>query len=187
MVYQSMNSFEIASNDNHGDIIELVEIDGKIESKQDSNPVPIERFPLPEPAPTTVTVETKEALVTTRELEVLRLVNIERQKDGKKPLTYLSDLEKGANIRALDIIELWSHKRPNGTQFFTAFEYLNYSKLGENLASGPKTPKDAVAMWMKSGGHRENILNDEYEQMAIAVSEDAEGKLYWVQILYRGR
>jgi len=181
---QSLNSFRITNND---DNIEQVDIDDKVEPTQDSDLVPIEQPPLPKPAPTTVLVVTKPEDKTIRELEVLKLVNIERQNDGKEPLTYLSNLEKGANIRALEIKELWSHTRPDGTLFYTAYEYMNYRTIGENLAAGYTTPEEVVAGWMSSEGHRTNMLNEDYEQMAIAVSEDADGRLYWVQILYRGR
>lgn len=128
-----------------------------------------------------------EVLAEARELEVLRLVNYERQANGSNPLTYMSTLEKGANIRALEIIKLWSHTRPDGTIFVTAYEYLSYAKIGENLASGPKTPNEVVAGWMSSEGHRRNMLDGDYEHMAISVSEDEERRLYWVQIFYRGR
>lgn len=151
-------------------------------------PAPVEQPSNPKPAPQPVQVapqpEVKEA---TKELEVLRLVNIERQKAGKKPLKYLSTLEQGANIRALEIIDLWSHTRPDGTRFVTAFDYIQYAKIGENLASGCRTPKDVVALWMSSDNHRKNILSENYEYMAIAVSTNAEGRLFWVQVLYQGK
>lgn len=40
---------------------------------------------------------------------------------------------------------------------------------------------------MKSFGHRQNILDETYEQMAMSISEDEEGRLFWVQIFYRGK
>lgn len=151
-------------------------------------PIPAEQpskpTPKPQPVPVAPQPEVQEA---TRELEVLRLVNVERQKAGKRPLEYMSSLEQGANIRALEIIDLWSHTRPDGTRLVTAFDYMQYAKLGENLASGCRTPKDVVSLWMNSDNHRQNILSENYESMAIAVSTNAEGRLYWVQVLYQGK
>lgn len=151
-------------------------------------PAPVEQPSNPKPAPQPVQVAPKpEVKEATKELEVLRLVNIERQKAGKKPLKYLSALEQGANIRALEIIDLWSHTRPDGTRFVTAFDYIQYAKIGENLASGCRTPQDVVALWMSSDSHRQNILSDKYEHMAIAVSKNEQGRLYWIQVLYQGK
>lgn len=153
-----------------------------------SVPIPAEQPSKPTPAPQPVPVAPQpEVQEATRELEVLRLVNVERQKAGKRPLEYMSSLEQGANIRALEIIDLWSHTRPDGTRFVTAFDYMQYAKLGENLASGCRTPKDVVSLWMNSDNHRQNILSENYESMAIAVSTNAEGRLYWVQVLYQGK
>lgn len=186
MLNQRMNSYGISNNDINDDNNELVDIDDKLDSKEESDPVTIEQPPLPDPK--TVPLEMNpEVLAATRELEVLRLVNYERQTYGSNPLTYMTTLEKGANIRALEIIKLWSHTRPDGTIFVTAFEYMTYAKIGENLASGPETPNEVVAGWMSSEGHRRNMLDGDYEHMAISVSEDEEGRLYWVQIFYRGR
>jgi uncharacterized protein YkwD len=155
--------------------------------KPEPKPIPVEQAkPKPEPQPVPV-VPQQEVQEATKELEVLRLVNIERQKAGIKPLKYLSALEQGANIRALEIIESWSHTRPDGTRFVTAFDYLQYAKIGENLASGCRTPKDVVALWMSSNSHRQNILNEKYEHMAIAISKNSEGRMYWIQILYQGK
>jgi uncharacterized protein YkwD len=167
-ISQSLSSLYISNSDDISNFEESV-----------SEPVPTQHLPTPEPKPVVSTI--------TRELEVLRLVNIERQKDGVNPLTYMIDLEKGADIRALEIKELWSHTRPDGTVFFTAFDYIRYSKIGENLAAGPETPQEAVSRWMKSFGHRQNILDETYEQMAMSISEDEEGRLFWVQIFYRGK
>lgn len=180
-ISQSLNSLYISNSDNVNNLDVLV-----------TEPVPAEQqptpVPSPEPTPVTPTPEPKPAVVTlSKELEVLRLVNLERQKDGINPLTYLIDLEIGANIRALEVKELWSHTRPDGSVFYTAFEYMHYAKIGENLAAGPETPKEAVAGWMRSDGHRLNILDKTYEQMAMSISEDAEGRLFWVQIFYRGK
>jgi uncharacterized protein YkwD len=166
IISQSLNSLYISNNDNTSDI-----------DRTGSEPVPVEFTPKSEPVVITVALK----------LEVLKLVNIERQNDGKKPLTYMNDLEKGANMRAIEVKELWSHTRPNGTLFFTAFEYLRYTKIGENLAAGPETPNEAVTGWMRSIGHRSNILDETYEQMAMSISEDDEGRLFWVQIFYRGK
>ena len=52
-------------------------------------------------------------------VEVLELVNIERENAGLEPLELDEDLVRLANIRAEEIVENFSHTRPNGTSCFT--------------------------------------------------------------------
>jgi uncharacterized protein YkwD len=124
----------------------------------------------------------------TWELEILRLTNIERQKAGLKLLKYNTTLEDGAKIRSIEIITHFSHTRPDGTRFFTVFgsDFL-YRNIGENLASGFRSPEQVVAAWMNSESHRANILNEKFEELSVAITKGEDGKNRWVQIFYRSR
>jgi uncharacterized protein YkwD len=124
----------------------------------------------------------------TWELEILRLTNIERQKAGLNLLKYNATLEDGAKIRSIEIITHFSHTRPDGTRFFTVFgpDFL-YRNIGENLASGFRTPEQVVAAWMNSESHRANILNEKFEELSVAITKGEDGKYRWVQIFYRAR
>lgn len=120
--------------------------------------------------------------------EVFRLTNIEREKNGLKPLKYNTKIQSAANTRAVEIIDKFSHERPNGTRFHTAFDGVNYSRLGENLANGFRTPEQVVNAWMKSDGHRNNILNPDYQEMTVGITITEENNYYqWVQIFYTGK
>lgn len=124
----------------------------------------------------------------TWELEVVRLTNIERQKAGLSILTYKSSLDAGAKIRANEIITHFSHTRPDGSRFFTVFgENFQYRNIGENLASGFRSPEQVVNGWMNSDSHRANILNSNYEEISVAITQGDDGRYRWVQIFYRGR
>ncbi len=115
--------------------------------------------------------------------EVLRLVNVERMKAGLKPLTTNSTISKAANKRAKEIVKSFSHTRPNKTPFYTVFkEYkLSYKAAGENIAYGQKSPKEVVTTWMKSSGHRANILSKKFGKIGVGVYKSG-GRLYWTQI-----
>ena len=52
------------------------------------------------------------SIVSADEWEVLRLVNSERSARGLSPLTTFSTLQSGAEIRAREIVTLFSHTRP---------------------------------------------------------------------------
>ena len=121
---------------------------------------------------------------STWEMEVIRLTNIEREKAGLPALKYNSKLQPGADIRAQEIITHFSHTRPDGSRFFTAFD-ISYRSIGENLASGFRSPDAVVAGWMGSEGHRANILADKFTEMAVSITQDENGRYRWVQIFYR--
>lgn len=143
--------------------------------------------PEPQPEPKVEAVAVSTQVAETWELEVVRLTNIERQNAGLPILKYNNNLQQGANIRAQEIITSFSHTRPDGSRFFTAFGNLQYRNIGENLASGYRSPEAVVNAWMNSEGHRANILKPEYQEITVAITQGDDGKYRWVQIFYRGR
>lgn len=116
--------------------------------------------------------------------EVVRLVNVERQKAGLSPLTLDKRVEAAANVRAKEICEYFSHTRPNGTSCFTALDEVGaaWYMAGENIAAGFSSPAAVMNGWMNSQGHRENILTREYTGIGVGCYKDASGRLYWVQL-----
>ena len=116
--------------------------------------------------------------------EVLRLVNIERSKAGLPAFTTAPALREAANIRAKELETLFDHKRPDGSQYYTALEEcsVSYSPSGENIASGHTSPEHVVNGWMNSPGHKENILRDSFGKMGVGVHKTEDGSLTWVQL-----
>lgn len=115
--------------------------------------------------------------------EVLRLVNIERAKEGLSQLTTNSTLEKAAYIRSQEIKQSFSHTRPNGSSFSTILKEMNisYQAAGENIAYGQKTPEAVVNAWMNSSGHRANIMSKNFNKLGVGcyISNNV---VYWTQI-----
>lgn len=116
--------------------------------------------------------------------EVLRLINIERQKEGLSALTTSSSLTDAANKRAIEIKELFSHTRPDGSSCFSVLDEfnVNYRSAGENIAYGQKTPKAVVEAWMNSSGHRANIMSSKFGKVGIGCYVGSNGTLYWTQL-----
>lgn len=56
--------------------------------------------------------------------------------------------------------------------------------VAENVAYGPGTGKEVVAMWENSSGHRKNILGD-YKYIGIGTATDRRGIIYYTQIFVR--
>ena len=118
--------------------------------------------------------------------EVLYLVNLERAKVGAAPLRLADDLQFAADIRAQEIVKLFSHTRPDGSDCFTAMENRGRT-CGENIAAGHSSAAETVEQWMNSDGHRENILNPNFRELGVgyAYEEYSTYHHYWVQ-LFRG-
>jgi len=119
--------------------------------------------------------------------EVFALTNIEREAVGLHPFEHDKELAEAAQIRANEIVEYFSHSRPDGGHFSGAFVEADviYSQWGENLANGQKNPDEAIAMWMESDSHRAAMLSHDYHYMGVGVCVDESGKLFWVQT-FRG-
>ena len=114
--------------------------------------------------------------------EVIRLVNIERAKYGLSALKKDQGAVSAARIRAKEIVQSFSHTRPDGRSCFTAAKDLgvSYSTAGENIAYGYADPQKVVNGWMNSEGHRKNILSSSFSKIGVGCYSS--GKvLYWSQ------
>lgn len=118
--------------------------------------------------------------------DVLTLVNNERRAQGLSELQLDPTLTQAANTRAKEIVESFSHTRPDGSSCFTAVDQLGYSyrALGENIAAGYTSASDVMSGWMNSPGHRQNILTSYYGKLGVGYYEDPSQpyRYYWVQI-----
>ena len=112
-------------------------------------------------------------------LEANNLVNDIRAEAGLNELAWDNNLESVANVRANEISQSFSHTRPNGKQWYTVNSKI---QGGENLAYGFDTAEDVVNAWMNSPTHKDNILYDEFEKVAISIYEE-NGTYYIAQEL----
>ncbi len=115
--------------------------------------------------------------------EVIRLVNKERKKKNLKELKRNEQLCEFADIRAEELVENFSHTRPDGTRCFTILAGSKYENqgAGENVAKGYGTPELVMRGWMNSSGHRKNILEKDHYQIGVGYYYE-NGCSYWVQL-----
>ena len=116
--------------------------------------------------------------------DVFWLVNQERERQGLSQLILSEGLNDAASIRAVELDELYSHTRPDGTSCFTAVE-KSYWGGGENIYVSPTNPEDAMIGWMNSTGHRANILTSSFKFIGIGYyyyEESTSWKDHWVQM-----
>lgn len=116
---------------------------------------------------------------------MLALINRERTKEGREPLVLDNELCQVAQTRAKELIQSYSHTRPDGRSCDTALVEagVSYHITGENIAAGQTSEVTVMGDWMNSTGHRANILDDRYGRVGIgyAFANDNYGT-YWVQI-----
>lgn len=122
-------------------------------------------------------------------IRLFNLVNKARREAGVKELWYSARLHEVCVVRVTELTSYYSHQRPNGERFCTAFTDLGvtYRTCGENIAYGRNmfdTPEEVFEAWMNSESHRENLLRPEYECVAFGLSVLQVGSdtyYYWTQ------
>lgn len=113
---------------------------------------------------------------------VIELTNAERAKLQLPALTVDDRLSDAARRKAADMFthDYWAHSSPSGVtpwSFILASGY-QYLHAGENLARDFNSADTAVAAWMNSPTHRDNLLSSRYRNIGIAV---VDGKLGGVE------
>lgn len=160
------------------------------ESKPDVTTVPATAKPTVQDNATPAPVLTDSPVnCTAEEAEVFRIVNEIRVSYGLKPYKWDANAYKAAKARCSEIEQQFSHLRPDGSNFKTIYGYSDeelwykFCSVGENLGSGQPTAQRVVDSWMASTkGHRENILNPDFENLAVAFGTYNDAyKYYWVQ------
>lgn len=124
--------------------------------------------------------------------EMLGYVNEVRKQYGLRELEGLELLDSAADVRANELLENYSHDRPDGNSYITAIEQTDlpeWRAAAENIAYGMNsmtTVKEAFDAWMNSPPHRENILNPDVRYMACAKATKSDNGeyTYWEQLFY---
>lgn len=86
--------------------------------------------------------------------EVVELVNQERSKEGLPSLTGVTALHSYAATRSSELVSVFNHVRPDGSNPLHDVLQLGYRTAGENIAYGYATPQAVMEGWMNSPGHR---------------------------------
>lgn len=120
------------------------------------------------------TLETTEAIMI-EDIDMLQLwtrTNEERQKAGLAELVLNPELNKSAKLKCDDMVSrnYWSHNTPDGVEPWNFFREvgITYTNAGENLAYGYEDANSAVAGWMDSQTHKDNILTSVYTDVGFA-------------------
>ncbi len=109
---------------------------------------------------------------------VFNLMNQQRAAQGLAQLTWSDALTNAAQVRANEIVDVFSHTRPNGSAFWTVDSNCQY---GENLAKLYQSADSVYTAWMNSPTHAANIMDGGYKTVGIAISQSGDGSWYWAQ------
>lgn len=114
--------------------------------------------------------------------ELLDAHNRERAAEKLPPLDLDETLAKVARLHALDMAERreMTHDGADGSRVGDRAKRAGYHyvKVGENVARGQRSVSKVVNEWMRSEGHRKNVLGD-FTRMGGAVARDDDGDPYW--------
>lgn len=155
--------------------------------------------PTPTPVPSTPSVYSEAAAEEYIENVIHNLVNAERVRVGKSPLTHIASLRQAAGIRAVEESDLTfttqDHKRPDGRSFVTVYPevgYTGYTAWGENILWGyqPIMTFNTVNLdtlankmftsWKNSPGHYANMTSSTFNQDGVGVNlVISGGRLYY--------
>lgn len=121
--------------------------------------------------------------------EVIRLVNVERVKNGLQPLKKNWEASRVARYKSQDMIDkgYFAHISPTYGSPFKMMEAfgLRFSAAAENIAYGQRTPSEVMNSWMNSDGHRANILSRSYTHIGVGAAKSYNGTLYWTQMFLK--
>lgn len=139
---------------------------------------------------------TAPAAASPAEDQVLALANTARAKAGCAPLRPEPRLTAAAagHARAMANQNFFGHVSKNGASLRQRIyaQGYRYRAAAENISAGRSTASEAMQAWMRSAGHRKNLLNCRYAQTGIAMVYQADDaplpgqkypmKYYWVQV-----
>ena len=127
------------------------------------------------------------------ETQVFQLTNQVRQRYRLRPLRWNCRLIAAAQNHSRDMARTkrLSHRGSDGSTMAIRARRVGYrySYLAENVAAGQRSPQSVVDSWMKSSGHRKNILNPNVTEIGVgysSVSRDRYGT-YWTQVFGSSR
>jgi hypothetical protein len=106
---------------------------------------------------------------------IINLTNQSRRQNSEGLLSENSELDKAAQAKADDMLarSYFAHTTPDGRtpwSFITGAGY-SYLMAGENLAVNFTEAEDVETAWMNSPGHRANILNKDFQEIGIGISQ----------------
>lgn len=118
-------------------------------------------------------------------------INEIRRQNGLQELHHNRVLQIAANNQARLMAEAdtMSHTVSSGNDFGARIKRTGFSgPAAENLSAGRVSVSSALGGWMRSPGHRENMLNPAFDAYGLAAARvgperDSRYGIYWAMVL----
>jgi uncharacterized protein YkwD len=124
---------------------------------------------------------------------IVRITNAERANTGLPALRTSSRLMEAAQLHADQMARLGrlehvlsGGRYPKPEDRLAAADY-QWSSYAENIAMGQTSAAGVMDSWMRSSGHRANILSPNNTEIGIGFARDSRGRPYYVQVFGRPR
>lgn len=122
------------------------------------------------------------APVGSTEAEVhLATINAARADAGRAPLALDTGLSRMAQDHACDMANrgYFDHTAPNGTGLMDRARGLaGFCHFAENIARGQRDIPTVMAVWLRSPGHRANLLDPDLTHVGLGRAPGP----HWVQV-----
>ncbi|WP_230859550.1 CAP domain-containing protein [Actinoplanes aureus] len=121
---------------------------------------------------------------TVLQTEINRLINEQRTSHGCAALTVDAKLTAAARSHSAWMAETgtFAHTGRSGSNFVARAKAAGYATpSAENIAWGYRSAAQVVGGWMKSPGHRTNILNCASKTVGVGAVFAASGTPYYTQ------
>jgi uncharacterized protein YkwD len=140
-------------------------------------------------APVPLNVGGKATQVVLLKSKIISETNLQRYQNANLPALKESVLlDNAASAKANDMFknQYFEHISPAGVGPATLVQNYGYNYIiaGENLILGNfASEKEVVQDWMDSPGHRENILNNRYTEIGVAIIKgNYKGETVWIGV-----
>jgi len=115
--------------------------------------------------------------------DVAQLTNSYRAQIGLPPLRVSQHLERVAQAHGEDMVRnrFFSHWGSDGSDVGDRAlrDGYGYCVIAENIAQGHRSAREVAKGWMKSSGHRQNMLDHQVTEIGVTRSR----KNTWVMVL----
>lgn len=114
------------------------------------------------------------------EKQIFDLTNVHRELNGVTPLSYDEIVSEVAYLHSKDMFDqkYFSHESKDGRGLKERLDQksIHYLIAGENIAAQHSDAPAVIEGWLNSEGHRETLLNDQYNYLGVGVH-----RLYYTQ------
>ena len=124
---------------------------------------------------------------------IVKITNAERANAGVPALRTNSRLMDAAQLQADQMVRLGRlehvlsggrYPKPEDRLAAAGYQWSSYA---ENIAMGQTSAAGVMDSWMRSSGHRANILSPNNTEIGIGFARDSAGRPYYVQVFGKPR